>query len=54
MAMDSQLLIALADFGYMINLFNMLPIGTLDGGRIGNAIHPGVGIVGLLGGAGLI
>ena len=28
-AMDSQLLYALADFGYMINLFNMLPIGMM-------------------------
>jgi Zn-dependent protease len=26
---DSQLLYALADFGYMINLFNMLPIGMM-------------------------
>lgn len=30
---DSQLLYALADFGFMINLFNMLPIGMMDGGR---------------------
>jgi Zn-dependent protease len=29
----SQLLIALADFGYMINLFNLLPIGSMDGGE---------------------
>jgi len=28
-ATDSQLLFALADFGYMINLFNMLPIGMM-------------------------
>ena len=28
-AMDSQLLYALADFGYMINLFNLLPIGMM-------------------------
>lgn len=51
---DSQLLLALADFGYMINLFNMLPIGSMDGGRIGNAIHPMVGVVGLAGGGFLI
>ena len=31
---DSQLLYALADFGFMINLFNLLPIGSMDGGRI--------------------
>jgi hypothetical protein len=29
---DSQLLFALADFGFMINLFTMLPLGSMDGG----------------------
>ncbi|KAI2489579.1 Peptidase family M50 [Fragilaria crotonensis] len=29
-AMDSQLLYALADFGYFINLLNLLPIGMMD------------------------
>ena len=28
-ATQSQLLFALADFGYMINLFNLLPIGSM-------------------------
>jgi Zn-dependent protease len=28
-ALDSQLLYALADFGYIINLFNLLPIGMM-------------------------
>ena len=51
---NSQLLLALADFGYMINLFNLLPIGSLDGGRIGNAISPAFGAVGLLTGAYMI
>jgi Zn-dependent protease len=50
---DSQLMYALADFGFMINLFNLLPIGALDGGRIAGAIHPGVGAAGVLGGAGM-
>jgi len=54
MATDSQLLLALADFGYMINLFNLMPIGSLDGGKIGEAIHPYVGVVGLMGGSSLI
>lgn len=26
---DSQLLFALADFGFMVNLFNLLPIGSM-------------------------
>lgn len=51
---DSQLLYALADFGYMINLFNLMPIGQLDGGRIGNAISPAFGVAGLLGGGYLL
>lgn len=46
-AMDSQLLLALADFGLIVNLFNLLPIGSLDGGRITNAISPYFGVVGL-------
>lgn len=36
----------------MVNLFNLLPIGSLDGGRISGAISPYVGVAGLgLGGA---
>lgn len=44
---DSQLLYALADFGYMINLFNLLPIGMMDGGRIASALSPYAGVAGL-------
>mmetsp|Transcript_2828 Transcript_2828/g.5512 ORF Transcript_2828/g.5512 Transcript_2828/m.5512 type:complete len:400 (-) Transcript_2828:96-1295(-) len=44
---DSQLLYALADFGFMINLFNLLPIGMMDGGRITGAISPYLGVAGL-------
>merc|ERR1719223_267962 len=44
---DSQLLIALADFGFMVNLFNMIPLGSLDGGRIGNALSHHTGLIGL-------
>eukprot|EP00501_MAST-03F_sp_TOSAG23-6_P002254 GSMAST32.ASY1.ANO1.2354.1 assembled CDS len=52
-AFDSDLLIALCDFGLMINLFNLLPIGQMDGGRISSAISPflqlgGLGIGGLM------
>lgn len=45
--MDSQLLFALADFGFMINLFNLIPLGMMDGGRICGAISPYAGLVGL-------
>ena len=45
----SPLLIQLCDFGIMINLFNMMPIGTMDGGRIASAISKNI----LLGGLGI-
>ena len=44
---DSQLLYALSDFGFMINLFNLIPLGSLDGGRICGAISPYAGVVGI-------
>ena len=46
-ALDSQLCFALADFGFMINLFNLIPIGMLDGGRIGSALSPYAGVAGV-------
>lgn len=46
-AMDSHLMFALADFGFMINLFNLIPLGMMDGGRICGAISPYAGLVGL-------
>jgi Zn-dependent protease len=45
-ATQSQLLYALADFGYLINLFNLLPIGSMDGGRWVGALSKYVGVVG--------
>jgi len=45
--MDSSLMFALADFGFMINLFNMIPLGSMDGGRICGALSPYSGLVGL-------
>eukprot|EP01036_Dinobryon_divergens_P034491 gene34491-44571_t len=48
--MESQFLYALADFGFIINLFNLLPVGMLDGGRVVDALHPAVGVAGLAGG----
>lgn len=47
---DNQLLISLADFGYMINLFNMLPLWTLDGARVSGAISKHMLLAGLGGG----
>ena len=50
MQYDSQFAYALANWGYMINLFNMLPVGQMDGGRIANSISPYFGMTGLVGG----
>ncbi len=47
---DSQLLYALADYGYLVNLFNLLPLGTMDGGRVVGAMHPNLGLLGVAGG----
>jgi Zn-dependent protease len=48
---DSDLLRALGFTGFFLNLFNLLPVVPLDGGRIVAAIHP---IFWLLGFAGLV
>ncbi|CAD7949703.1 unnamed protein product [Amoebophrya sp. A120] len=50
----SQLAFALAHWGFLINLFNLMPVGQMDGGRILGALHPGFLICGLAGNAGLI
>ena len=48
-ALDSRPLVALAFVGFLINLFNLLPIVPLDGGRIVGAIHPSFWVAGLIG-----
>jgi Zn-dependent protease len=48
-ALDSDLLRALAFFGFLINLFNLLPVYPLDGGRAVEALHPVVWVIGLAG-----
>jgi Zn-dependent protease len=51
-ALDSELLVALAFTGFLLNLFNLLPVSPLDGGRAVAALHPAfwaVGLVALLG-----
>jgi Zn-dependent protease len=48
-AYDSHDLKALAFLGFFINLFNLLPVIPLDGGRITAALHPSLWILGFLG-----
>ena len=48
-ALDSELLVALAFVGFLLNLFNLLPIVPLDGGRAVAALHPALWFVGLIG-----
>jgi Zn-dependent protease len=47
-AYDSDLLLALAFTGFLLNLFNLAPVSPLDGGRIVAAIHPAIWAVGLV------
>jgi Zn-dependent protease len=47
-ALDSDLLIALAFVGFFLNLFNLIPIVPLDGGRAVGALHPVLWFVGLV------
>jgi len=42
-----DLLLALAYFGFAINLFNLLPLNPLDGGRVANAVSVWANVVGL-------
>lgn len=46
-ALDAPLLIALASTGYFLNLFNLLPVGFLDGGRIVTALSRWLWLPGL-------
>ncbi len=45
----AELLLLLAWFGYLLNLFNLLPVPPLDGGRITAAVSPWIWMPGLLG-----
>jgi len=46
-ALDSDLLVALAFTGFFLNLFNLLPVTPLDGGRAMAALSPWMWFVGL-------
>jgi Zn-dependent protease len=48
-ALDSDLLVALAFTGFFLNLFNLLPVVPLDGGRAVAAVHPALWALGLAG-----
>jgi Zn-dependent protease len=52
--MDSEILLVIAMFGYFVNLFNLLPIHPLDGGRIVTAISRWLWVIGLVAGLVLI
>jgi Zn-dependent protease len=47
-ALDSELLVGLAFVGFFLNLFNLIPLVPLDGGRAAAALHPAFWFVGLL------
>ena len=49
LAVDSRFLKALAYVGFLINLFNLLPVVPLDGGRAVAALHPALWLAGLAG-----
>ena len=45
--LDSPMLRAVAYLGFLINLFNLIPVVPLDGGRAAAALHPAVWFLGL-------
>jgi Zn-dependent protease len=45
----SRFLVALAFVGFLINLFNLIPVVPLDGGRAVAALHPAIWLLGLVG-----
>jgi Zn-dependent protease len=47
-ASGSELLVALAFVGFFLNLFNLIPIVPLDGGRAVSALHPALWFIGLV------
>jgi Zn-dependent protease len=46
-AQESDLLMALAYAGFMVNLFNLIPLSPLDGGRITQILSPRIWFLGV-------
>lgn len=44
---QGRIFMALAQAGFMINLFNLLPLGPLDGGRLAGVISPRLWLLGV-------
>src|SRR5262245_3437261 len=44
----NQLFVALAYTGFFLNLFNLAPVGFLDGGRIVTALSPWLWVIGIV------
>jgi Zn-dependent protease len=53
-ASGSELLVALGFVGFFLNLFNLIPIVPLDGGRAAAALHPALWFGGLVVMVGLV
>lgn len=47
--MNSDIALVASHFGFMMNLFNLLPVPPLDGGRVTAAVSPWAWILGLAG-----
>jgi Zn-dependent protease len=47
-ATGSEMLMGLAFVGFFLNLFNLIPVSPLDGGRAAAALHPALWAVGLV------
>jgi len=48
-AIGSEFLLQLAAAGFFVNLFNLMPMLPLDGGRAAGALHPALWFAGLIG-----
>jgi Zn-dependent protease len=46
MVTGNQMFCGLAHVGFLLNLFNLMPVGQLDGGRIATALSPWLWLIG--------